>query len=315
VRQNVLPVPIRIYGVVTIELRGPSGLIKGRWQFPNLLTNVFKNALGTAGTSGIGANKPFGTGCYIAMGTGTAAPVATDTTLTAEVAPAASNRSNTDTLGISSTGYTAGATDYCYARVARRFSATQAVGTLGEMGLFDASSAGNMWAKAQVKDAAGTPTTIVKASGDTLDIIWEIRFQPLQGDATATVTINGSSYTATYRAANVNTTAGNRAASFFWDWDTAAGKGPSRTSALVTRTSAITAAADPSVITLAAYTAGNFYRDYVVRFAANAAAIALIPTSAGDGAALGVQADSLIQVGLSPVLPAGQDCILRVSWS
>lgn len=96
---------------------------------------------------------------HSAIGTGTGAPAVTDTTLGSEV-----NRQTLDTY-TRGTGANANVLS-----ITVQFGNGEGSGLISECGLFNAGSAGTMFARAQVDPARQ------KNSSDTLDISWTLTF-------------------------------------------------------------------------------------------------------------------------------------------
>lgn len=140
---------------------------------------------------------------FMAVGTGSTAPANSDTGLVSEITPASSNRTSDDG-GIADVTAIGSGNSYASLQRVRVLSESQANGNLTEMGWFTASSGGTMFSRMLFKDGTGTPTTIVKTSDDQLRVTYEIRLFIPTSDVTGSITISGTLYDFTIRAAQVN---------------------------------------------------------------------------------------------------------------
>jgi hypothetical protein len=310
-------VPVAAMGMsghVGVTLRRyKSGTIYKQWRCKNALMNAYLDMF--AGTLNENTNGSFNVsaaGCFIGCGTGTAAPGFTDTTLAAEITPSSTNRSATDSTAQSGNGYVAGSPDYTYYNVVRDFTTSQANGTIGEMGLFTAASAGLCYAKCNPKDNTGTPTTISKTSSLTMEVIWQLRMQPLQTDVADSIAINGVTYTLTYRAANLNVTSNGSGVAMnvgLFQPTSGASAPLWAQTALVARTAAPAAGTVAPTFAFGTYATGQFFRDYQAKWtAAPTACVVLGPT-------ISTSPSCTLQVGFSPSLAAGQTASFRISWA
>lgn len=159
--------------------------------FDNLLLTSGLNHLPASGGSVLGA----------AIGTDNTAPNAAQTGLVAETTytttPGAGNGTTT-VLGVSPYNNTI--------TVVRRTALGALNGNYSEVGVGWASAA--MFSRALILDGGGSPTTISVTSAQQLDIIYQLSIYPPLVDTSNVVTISGTSYTVTGRAANVNSTGG-----------------------------------------------------------------------------------------------------------
>lgn len=196
-----LPAP-RLKGIVTVErFRGDHryGVKTGHWEFENLIVNGGLDLIIPRTGSQITAALS-----YMAVGTGSTAPANTDTGLQAPIAPDdATNRTNSNGAIADVFGFGASFA-YAFMQRVRLFTETQSNGNLTEMGWFTAASAGTMFSRMLFKDGGGTPTTIVKTSADQLRVTYEIRLYPPAADATGSITISGTLYNYTIRAAETD---------------------------------------------------------------------------------------------------------------
>jgi hypothetical protein len=129
---------------VTIVLRGPDGKIKQQQTIHNLITTAGRNALVDLWDDGTA--KP----THMAIGTGTNAAAAGDTTLQTEL------DRNAVTSRVSSTNVLTTVGDW---------AAGDGTGAITEAGILSASSNGTLFSRAVF-------SVINKAAGDTLQITW-----------------------------------------------------------------------------------------------------------------------------------------------
>lgn len=320
-RRQIVRAPLGVVaGYVSLVLQDAETgrVVRKLGPFRNLITDAALNYMGNGAVSTVGFNG-YATTFAMAASTDSTAPAVGDTVLAGEITPAATHRT-IDLTGTptSSITYVAGTPDYYSYKHSRKFATTQANGTITKLGFLTASTGGTLLAETLIKDVGGTPTSIVKTSTQTLTVLWEFRWYLPQSDTVTTPTINGVVYTLTARAANVNNGAtgwgsvfGSRSLPdiFGFTWDTAATGGTSiaqPTSALVARGATPTKVASTNTIALLAYVAGNFFRDVTFSCASTVTALMFGPFGAG--------ATACMQLGFSPVLPAGQQITIRLSW-
>lgn len=131
---------------VEIVLRGPDGEVKQTETVHNLITNVGRNGIMDQLLASPTISKP----SHMAIGTGTTAPAAGDTTLQTELDRNALTSKNRATNVVTMVG---------------DWAAGDGTGAITEAGIFDAATTGNLYARA-------TFSVINKAAGDTLSITW-----------------------------------------------------------------------------------------------------------------------------------------------
>jgi hypothetical protein len=131
---------------VHIVLRGPDGQVKHDETIHNLITTAGRNAIVSRLASSPGTAVP----THMAIGTGTTAAAAGDTTLQTELDRNAltSNTASTNVL-----------------TMVGDWAAGDGTGAITEAGVLSASSGGTLFARAVF-------TVINKAAGDTLQITW-----------------------------------------------------------------------------------------------------------------------------------------------
>jgi hypothetical protein len=180
------PRTVGLAGEYKLVVRSGNGVIlrETPW-FPNIITNV-------------GLNR-WGTGKIIdgaAIGTGTATPAATDTSLQALSI-------FTTTPGPGNTNQTVqGSVPYYTAHTAVFRTPLGALnGNFSEVGV--GWNSVSLFSRALILDAGGNPTTITVLVTEQLDIVYRLRIYPPSADTSTSITIAGITYTVTGRASNV----------------------------------------------------------------------------------------------------------------
>jgi hypothetical protein len=133
---------------VQIVLRGPDGEIKHEEMIHNLVVTVGKNAIADQLLAAPTLGKP----THMAVGTGSTAAAAGDTTLGTELDRNALTSKTRSANVVTMVG---------------DWAAGDGTGAITEAGIFDAASAGNLYARAVF-------AAVNKAAGDTLSISWAL---------------------------------------------------------------------------------------------------------------------------------------------
>jgi hypothetical protein len=131
---------------VRIELRGPDGELKQVEEIHNLIVTVGKNGIADQLLASPSISKP----SHMAIGTGTNAAAAGDTTLQTELDRNALTSKTRATNVVTMVG---------------DWAAGDGTGAITEAGILDASSSGNLYARAVF-------SVINKGASDTLSITW-----------------------------------------------------------------------------------------------------------------------------------------------
>lgn len=145
--------------------------------FPNLITDVGMNRIGTVNTNTDDALVVFNALCgRFVVGSGSRVPEFSDTALQNVVAYA-----HTSPLKDSqSSSYSRG---YSEIVVRHRFPQGAAAGNLSEIGIQHTSSSGPLWSRALILDGNGEPTTITVLESDFLTCYYTLRIMIPQDDA------------------------------------------------------------------------------------------------------------------------------------
>lgn len=156
----------------------------------------FHNMFLNSGLEHLGTNP---LGSYIWVGSGNAPVSPLDTQLSNLIA-----KTNNTSPRISSAGGVSSSAPYhTWQRIGVRFAAGKVVGTLSEVGL---GTDKVLQARALIKDAEGTPTSLTILSDEILDISYTVRVYAPVGDTTGTITLDGNlggTYNWTMRASVV----------------------------------------------------------------------------------------------------------------
>jgi hypothetical protein len=217
--------------------------------FPNLITN---RGLDDLGATGVG---PISTCC---VGEGNTAPAFTDVALVTY---------HQSTTNINRNFVTGTAPDYIGKCNMICLFPTQAVNkNYAEVGMGRGASGNLLWSRALIVDSGGAPTTFTVLVGEQLEVTYRLWLVPPIVDSTYNVTIAGVVYNCTTRASNLPSFISGSFMSRGIEW----GSG-TQTTPMDIYTGAIGAiTASPSgsqlnpgtIASPAAYTTGNYYRDY-----------------------------------------------------
>lgn len=159
----------------------PDGSVTKEMQFENLVLDAGLNRLGTDAAV-----------AFCAIGTGTATPVANQTTLQSQSQSTSTALTGTATDSGGATPYWTGFT-YVF-----RFPIGSLGGNYSEVGV--GWSPTLMYARALILDAGGSPTSITVGTGEQLDVYYTRRIYPPLSDVVATTSISGVTTTVTGRA-------------------------------------------------------------------------------------------------------------------
>lgn len=154
---------------------------------PNLLTILGLNALG-------GTNCNFN---QMHLGTGTATPLETDTTLTNFGVNVVNTGPSVTSGAVGSPGF------YGWTRLSWTGPVGGATGNWTEIGVSNQNTNGGLRSKALIVDSGGNPTTFTVLSDEQFQGYYELRmYAPAAADDVRTIDISGVPYTVTTRACN-----------------------------------------------------------------------------------------------------------------
>ncbi len=167
-------------------------LVRELSGFRNLVLDAGLTRLSSSDLS----NSPVYNFCRV--GSGTAEPLPSDTSLQAHVASAST------TTGVVGRDIVAG---FSFHRLTYTFALGAAAGNISEIGTgWAASGNGTLFSRARIKDAAGNPTSITILSDEILRVTWEFRIYWPTGDTTGSLANagnKGGSYAWKARASQV----------------------------------------------------------------------------------------------------------------
>lgn len=172
----------QVAGQFRLVVRGPDGEVRRD-------TGWFDNIILDSGLNRWGTNTVVS---GVAIGTGTSTPVATQTGLDAQSAYTSTSAATTE-------GNSGVSPYYGTYSVTYRFALGALNGNYTEVGVGWASGA-NMFSRALIVDALGSPTTLSVTSAEQLDVSYTLRAYAPIADVTTTATIGGVSTTITTRA-------------------------------------------------------------------------------------------------------------------
>lgn len=149
--------------------------------FDNLITDAGLERIGTGGVD-----------TYCMVGSGSAAPAMTDTTLDTWVAATNTRQSSSDVLATN-------APRFVGMRSVYRFAVGVASGNLTEVGVGWTTTA--VFSRTLIKDGNGNPTTLTVLPTEFLDVTYEFRLYCPEADIPLSVSLAGTTHTGVIRAA------------------------------------------------------------------------------------------------------------------
>ena len=177
---------LTLEGIYTLTVTGPDGQVRRKMSFKNLILN---SGLNQMGLGSIVSNAQ--------VGSGSTAPVNTDTALQSFVALTTDQRDPEH-------GYSSSSPYFGWTRITYRFAEGTAAGNLSEVGVGWDYSPGNLFSRALILDSLGSPTTITVLSDEVLDVTYELRLYPPTADTTFTIDISGTSHVCVMRPSLVS---------------------------------------------------------------------------------------------------------------
>ena len=271
--------------------------------FDNLVTNIGLDAMAT--TIAITQN------CRI--GTGTAAAVNTDTALSSQSASTATVNSSTIT--------NLGTPNYeTQILSVYEFALGAVVGNMAEVGVgWTPSTASTLFSRARINDAGGIPTTITVLVTEILQVSYRLKIYPQVSDVTGTVVIAGVTYNYTSRCYNAANTTSVIPGQAFQNGTTAVLNAFNGTINAITSGGPSGTSGTLTFVSVSAYTAGNFFRDYTVTAAIAAANLAGGIRSMTIGISGGASAVSFVQIDFGASIPKDNTKVLtlviRFTWT
>lgn len=273
----------------------------------------FRNMITDSGLNRMGDNSDWLTWCQV--GGGATAPTAGDTSLVSRVAGSNTVLANNITAQSSEPFYISRTKTY-------RFATGVAAGNLAEVGIGWGSTS-NLFSRALILDAMGSPTTITVLSDEVLDVTYQFRQYPPAADWAGDITLRSILHGVVSRAAAVNSAGPNPNLPVWYIGLAGAGAGDTSiglTSAYTGPIGAVTAlspsgtAMPATSVTAAAYSASSLQREISVFFGNsegnNLSGIASIRVRLGIG---------LYQFGFTPSIMKTADDTLtltfRHSWA
>lgn len=252
----------QVSGQFVATLWNPEHGVKMRVATPNMILNGGMDRFATGATSPETAEH-----CQI--GTSSTAVVATQSALSSWLA-------SSNTLAATTTnGYVAGPPDYNQRVKTFRFAAGVGTGNLAEVGVGWGASGSTLFSRALFLDGVGSPIVIPKTSIDILDVSYVLRIYPMATDVIGSITISGTAYDYTIRAANVaNVSQPHSAEAYAYGYalnqDPQYSRAAAYTSDLLARTGTHYEPSDTSYTSAnpsrSSYGSGNFYRDLTTVF-------------------------------------------------
>lgn len=198
---SFLPMTTKVGGFFNLERRKRhSGLVTGRWDFHNNITDTGLNLMATA------TSYAYGFGYYTnacCVGTGNAAPADSDTALISQVASVGAT-DGTDGGGTKT--YVAGPPAYWQMVRTYQFGTGVAAGNLAEIGIY-CSQVGStqLFCRELIRDGGGAPTTITVEADEILIVTYTLRFYLDTSDYAGTITIGSTDYDYTRRMYDIDT--------------------------------------------------------------------------------------------------------------
>ena len=168
--------------------------------FYNLITDSGLDMLGNGYAITGGGGGAFR---YCRVGTGSAPPSVSDTSLAAQVGVAGGSATSENSVQYGTAPY------YSQHQVVYTFAVGGVSGNLTEIGFFSSASGGSMWSRALIKDSGGNPTTLTLLTTEQLKVTYTvIRYIPTSLTGSFTLNTNGTPSTINYNIipANISNT-------------------------------------------------------------------------------------------------------------
>lgn len=251
-------IDLKMKGEYKFRVRNAEGeVVRETEWMPNLITNIGLDRIGQGG-----AILSSTTACSV--GEGSNPPVFADTALQT-YHQTSNNVSYSNTNG-TSPDYI-GKAGFVYS-----FAVQTVNKNYTEVGVGWGTLGTNLWSRALIVDSGGAPTSFTVLVGEQLEVTYRLWFVPNLTDNTYTVTIAGVTYNCTTRPASLplGLVTGIFARGF--DWTSGSTDCVLYTGAIgaYTLIPSGTSTSSYSSMVPAAYTAGNYYRDYTISWGTTA---------------------------------------------
>ena len=161
-----------LYKLETLDANG--NVTRSTDWMPNLILDQ--------GLLRMGTNSDYLNVCSV--GSGVSTPQPSNTSLQAKIA-------QSSTVSDVANGAQAEAPYYAYSRRTFTFTAGSVVGLVGELAVGWGGNAGQLFSRALVRNANGTPQAIPVLADETLRVTYEHRYYPLLTDTTGVLNISG----------------------------------------------------------------------------------------------------------------------------
>ena len=181
----------QVQGSYVLRVKSPGGIIKREVECKNVITDLGMNRLGD--TYG-------GAAQYIRVGTGTTAADPGDLQLVNQVAATNSR------LGLTTTDNSGAPLYRSRATFTWQFAQGAVVGNIAEIGVGWAATGATLLTRSRILDISGLPTTISVLADEILEVAYSFDLYPTLADFTGSITISGTTYNYTGRAANIQYT-------------------------------------------------------------------------------------------------------------
>lgn len=192
---------VGLKGFYKLDIHNDKGELKKSYEFENLITDNGLDLLATTSTFPI----------YCSVGSGSATPTESDTSLDLFVASRQGSYSSGTTGQYFNSFSSGGSPDYeLICRGVYAFGEGVAQGNLSEIGIGPAADGTNLFSRALIRDTNGDTTTITVLSNEFLTVTYYLHVYPPLTDVTGSV--DGHSYI--LRARRVSFVSNTRA----WDF-------------------------------------------------------------------------------------------------
>lgn len=287
-----------------LKVMRPDGRIRKELDFKNMILNSGLDQLCSNGGQ---------VGQAIVVGSGNTAPAATQTQLDTLVATQSSGSSPFYTSAAE-----ASAPYFSTSTVTRQFATGAAAGNLTEIGLCNGANqtTNPLFSRALILDGGGAPTTLTVLSDEILIATHYCRQYVPTSDVTGSITISGTTYNYTIRAAEC--TATNTGFKKVLDQTGLTNRqggdaGFSASTQTLGTITGIPAGTPSSVVTgdfvVGSYTSGNYYRDITLN-----CPIGKMNSAGGIGSIVINTTRGSYQMSFSPVIPKDATKILQLVW-